>query len=106
MIRNDRFHQETSVVQSQETEDRQEVIHTADLLERVKGICLQRAIHHNKVMGLHRASGHDQDLLLGMVNHLSRMGTDLLVTIRVIDSKLRVLLHRLSMMALVQFRGA
>ena len=106
MIRNDRILREANVVQNLEAEDRQEKIPMADLLEKVKAICLQRAIHHNKVMGLHRVSGHDRDPLLGTVDHLSRMVMDLLVTIKVIDSKLRVLLRRLSMMALVQFQGA
>lgn len=93
------------MVQNLEAEDRQEVIPMADPLEKVKGICLQRAIHHNKVMDLHRVSGQDRDPLLGTVDLLSRRVTDRLVTIKVIESKLRVLLHRLSMMALVPFQG-
>ena len=105
MIRNDKTLQEASVVQNLGAEDRQEVTPMADLLEKVKGICLQRAIHHNKLRGLHRVSGHGQDPLLGMVDHPSRMATDLPVTIKVIDSKLRVLLRRLSMMAFVLFQG-
>lgn len=92
------------MVQTLEVEGRQEVIRMADLQEKVKGICLQKVTHHSKAMGFHRVSGKDRVPVLGPADLLSRIVMDLLGTIK--DSKLRVHLRRLLMVALVQFQGA